>query len=86
MAAAAEAPTMREPVHVPEVFATGMNVETIGGIAHIVFYQDRHQPPHPPERIVMARVVMEAFRLDNHDPDMSCVRGDCSRRVKALTI
>jgi hypothetical protein len=82
-----EAPPLREPVAVPEVFATGAIVETVGGIAHIVFYQDRHEAwPKPPERIVVARIVMEAFRLDACNPKHACVRGDCQIRVQPMKL
>lgn len=76
-----EAPVLRDPAGVPEVFATGVAVEIVGGIAHIVFFQDRSET----ERIVVARLVMEAFRLENCHHAHSCVRGDCSNRVKPMT-
>lgn len=82
-----EAPPLREPVAVPEVFSTGAIVETVGGIAHIVFYQDRQEAfPLPPVRIVVARVVMEAFRLDACNPKYACVRGDCHVRVQPMKL
>jgi hypothetical protein len=83
---AGEAP-LEEPVRVSEVFATGAEVETIGGIAHIVFWQDRYETrAKKAARIVVARIVMEAFRLEACSPKHACVRGDCTTRVQPMKL
>jgi hypothetical protein len=82
-----EAPVLVEPVSVPDVFATGVDVQTNGGIAHVVFFQDRHEAwPKPAVRIIVARIVMEAFRLEACSPKHACVRGDCTTRVSPMKL
>jgi hypothetical protein len=75
-----------ELVPVPEEFATGVAVKTVGGLAHIVYWQDQVEGRGKPVRVVIRRIVMEAFRIESCGRQLSCARGDCMDRVKPITL
>jgi hypothetical protein len=81
-----EAPFV-EPVRVPEEFATGVSLDIVGGLAHIVYWQDQMEGwPRRPVRVVIRRIVMEAWRLEGCGRQYSCVRGDCMNRVRPIAL
>lgn len=82
-----EAPLV-EPVRVAEEFATGVSVKTVGGLTHILYWQDQQEgwPVNRPVRVIIRRIVMESWRLEGCGRQFSCVRGDCADRVKPITL
>lgn len=88
-AIAAKEPALTEPVHCPNIFATGVMERTVGGITEIIFFIDRFPawPGTEVEREIVARLTMETHKWEDTmaKSKHACIR-DCLRRVPPLTV